>query len=160
MGWLVALAVLFLLAYSAGFRKAALGLVGVLIVVGTAVYVYEQIEDDRSRSRIPSSELEYLDIKLLNKSASSRQLTGRIKNNSKKYALRGLGLRIVLEDCEMLDKQTSCTVVAETTNNLSINVPPGQARDFSEGIYGLGSPIAKRNMVWRYEVTYIRGESY
>jgi hypothetical protein len=71
-----------------------------------------------------------------------------------------LGLRIVLEDCEMLDKQTSCTVVAETTNNLSINVPPGQARDFSEGIYGLGSPIAKGNMVWRYEVTYIRGESY
>ena len=83
-----------------------------------------------------------------------------VSNNSKKYALRGLGLRIVLEDCEMLDKQTSCTVVAETTNNLSINVPPGQARDFSEGIYGLGSPIAKGNMVWRYEVTYIRGESY
>ena len=115
MGWLVALAVLFLLVYSAGFRKAALGLGGVLIVVGIALYVYEQIEDDRSRSRISSSELEYLDIKLLNKSASSRQLAGRIKNNSKKYALRGLGLRIVLEDCEILDKQSSCTVVAETT---------------------------------------------
>lgn len=157
MVWIIVAAVVLLLVYSAGFRTVALGLLAFVIVVGIIVYVYEEIESQRSRTRILPQDLELNDLRLTTSGSYSRQLTGRIKNNSDQYTLRSLDLKITFRDCENELKE-SCTIVGEATEHINVRIPPKQARDINERVSGLGTIAPKGKIVLSYGVTELRGE--
>jgi len=158
MVWILVIVVLVLLVYSAGFRKFSLGLLVVLFLAGIIWYVIEETENQRSLTRISPQEVELDKLRLTNSSSYSRQLTGRIKNNSPKHTLRSIDLKIILRDCEKESLKESCTIVGETTESIYVNIPPNQARDISEDVYGLESIHLKGEFAWSYRITKLQGE--
>jgi hypothetical protein len=107
-----------------------------VLVIGWAIY--EEKESQLARTRISPGELELIDFRLTTSGRYSEELTGRIKNNSDKYTLRSLDLKIVFRDCEKNHAlPESCTIVGETTEYVSVRIPPKQARDIKENVSGL-----------------------
>jgi hypothetical protein len=82
MAWLVGLAVVLLLIYSGGFRKAALGLVVVGAIGIGIIVLYTQESKREARERIPIGDLEFSDMVLKTEYGSSYKIVGRIQNNS------------------------------------------------------------------------------
>jgi hypothetical protein len=153
MAWLVGIAVVLLLIYSSGFRKAALGIVLVGAIGIGIIVLYTQESKREARERIPVGDLELSDISL-KQQYGSYTIVGRIKNNSHQYTLTGLGLSVVFEDCESESPRTSCVIIGEDKDHyFSMNVPPGQVRDMSEYVYP-GSTRPKGKLVWHYSISY------
>jgi hypothetical protein len=107
-----------------------------------------------SKSRIKSNELTLEGFKLKPGEYDDLVLTGRIKNNSKKYSLDGLSLKLVFQDCSVI-KENSCITIGEKGVYLSLSIPPGQARDIYEKISLYGKTmIPKGKLIWHYDINY------
>lgn len=156
MAWVAAIIVLILLVVSAGFRQFALVLILICVIGGFAFYQYEQQEEKRSKTRIPISEIEIEGL-TLKPSYSSYDLTGRIKNNSNQYTLSGLQMNLTFRDCE-IENENNCIIVAEEDEYIYTNIPPKQARDFTEGIYLYSDMKIKGKMVWSYDIAYTKAK--
>ena len=155
MVWLVGIVVLVLLIFSGKFRKVAFGIVAVIAVGIGLIVLYTQEAKREARDRIAVSEIELQDIRLQNDYGSYR-IFGRIKNNSHQYTLTRLGMKFSFEDCESDTPRLNCVTIGEAEENYSLNIPAGQAREFSEHVYP-GSTRAKGKMVWHYFISYTEG---
>ena len=78
---------------------------------------------------------------------------GRIINNSEKYALNGVKLKIIVKDCANNDN-TQCIVISEVDEYLYINIPSKQARDFRKDIYLYSDQSRSDDLVWNYSIEY------
>jgi hypothetical protein len=103
MAWLAGIVVLLLLVFSTDFRKAAGIMVAVIALVARIFILARRQSEREARARIPASELDLREITLGPDSFGGYKLVGRIKNNSPTYTLTGLGLKLVLQDCEGSD---------------------------------------------------------
>lgn len=156
MAWIVAIAVLVLLVVSAGFRMFAGVLVLVTAAGGFLFWQYEKNEERESKSRISQSELSFEGVSLKPSYGNSYDLVGRIVNNSNKYTLKAVHLKLTFRDCEKENK--NCIVIYESSEHIYINIPPKQARDFKEYVF-LSSDISlKGEMVWDYKIEYTKAE--
>jgi hypothetical protein len=163
MVWIAAIVVLILLVASVGFRKFFFGAVGIIIVIGLAAYFYIQNQNEneerRAKTLIKPYELKFEDFRLGTKQYSSYpEITGRVINNSSKYSLSELALKITFRDCPKAAKPGDCVTIGESTKNIHLNVPPGQARNFAETVYASEHETkAKGSLEWDYQVTTIKG---
>jgi hypothetical protein len=154
MAWLVGLAVVLLLIYSGGFRKAALGLVVVGAIGIGIIVLYTQESKREARERIPIGDLEFSDMVLKTEYGSSYKIVGRIKNNSHQYTLTALGMNVSFEDCE----GDSCVTIGEDKDHYyGMDIPPGQVRGISEYVYP-GSTRPRGKLVWHYSISYTEGK--
>lgn len=142
MAWVAAIAVLILLVASAGFRKFALGLLGILVIAGFGFYIHDEREERLSLSRISLSELKFEDLSL-NPDYSAYKLTGRLTNYSPKYSLNSVKISIKMNDCNASEPR-SCVVIGESSTYIFENIPPGQARELDEHVSFGGSPLSAR----------------
>ena len=156
MAWVIAIVILILLVVSAGFRQFAFVLILICVIGGFAYYQYEQEEEKRSKTRIPISEIKIEGL-TLKPSYSGYDLTGRIKNNSSQYALNGIQMNLIFRDCE-IENENNCIIVAEENEYIYTNIPPQQARDFSESIYLYSDMKIKGKMVWSYDIAYTKAK--
>jgi hypothetical protein len=156
MVWLAGIVILVLLVASSGFRKFAVGLLVLALVVGALFYLDAQDDDRRSLSRITLSELLIEDLMLV-PDHGSYKLTGRIKNRSNTFALSSITFRTSMKDCVSDPLTTTCVVIAEGSTSPYLDIPSGQARDFERTVYFSGDPISPRGRLeWDYEVSEIR----
>ncbi|MEQ1777360.1 MAG: hypothetical protein ABL863_02315, partial [Nitrosomonas sp.] len=102
MKWLAGIIVLILIVVSEKFRKFAGFFVLVCVIGGLLFWQYQEYEKNKSRNRISPSELvlKNVSFKLL---PSSYEMTGRIINNSEKFTLNGVQLKITIKDCASND---------------------------------------------------------
>lgn len=159
MVWLAVTAVLLLLVYSAGFRKFALGLLAVLVVIVVVAILYEENKQSRALTLISPQEVQLDNLRLSSEGSYRRQLTGRIKNNSLRYTLRSVDVKITLRDCEKQESsESTCTIVGETTEHLYVTIPPNQARDITNHVSGLSSVSPKGKIVLNYTISEVVGQ--
>ncbi len=156
MAWLAAIIVILLLIYSGRFRKVAVALVAALVVGVVVIYLYMQDSKRQTRSLIAESELDFQDIKLQTDYAGYK-IIGRIKNNSHQYTLTAVGLNISFDDCDTNTENGNCVTIGESTDRVSLLIPAGQLREFSEYVYP-GNTRPKGRLVWHYSVAYIEGK--
>lgn len=156
MAWVFGIVIVILLVVSAGFRKFAGVLILVCAVGGFLYWQYQENEERESKRRIPVSELKFDGVSLKS-SYGSYDMVGRITNNSPKYTLKAVQLKLTFKDCEKLNPN-NCIVVAEDNEHIYLNIPSGQARDFKEGVYLSSNLNIKGNMVWSYAIEYTEGE--
>ena len=82
MAWLIAgIIIVVTLVFVAGFRKSALGLLIIGLLVGCWIYQHNQRVREQAQSR-SSSEIQVESVALNQTLDGSYDLTGRIKNNS------------------------------------------------------------------------------
>jgi len=158
MGWVFGIGILILLVISAGFRKFALVIVGFCIVVCIVAFLIYYINDKKEEklalSRISIEELKFEDINLKEYSGGYR-LSGRVFNRSNKFTLKTIMVKVTAEDCSD-ESEKKCVVIGEDNQSIFLNIPSGQARDFSEGASLHLTP--KGHLVWNYSVVEIKGE--
>jgi hypothetical protein len=124
--------VLILLVASSGFRKVALGLVALLIATGGIFFLYDQLSQHLSHSRIPASVLAFDGTALRSTGYSGYSLSGRVKNSSANYSLNSIKLVVTMRDCST-PLSTGSSVVVEPDAALirfPENMSPEQIQSF------------------------------
>jgi len=153
MKWLFGIIILVLLVVSARFRKFAGYFIVIGIVGGSLIWGFQEYEKNKSKSRISSAEVILRNISFEAINNNEYELTGRIVNNSEKYTLNGLQLRINAKDCAN-DGDTHCIVFTEKKEYIYITIPPGQARDFKKEINLYSDQNLENKLVWDYSIEY------
>ncbi len=152
-----------LMILSVWFRKVAVGVMIFGVVVGAFVYFLNEREDERSLARIQLSELEFENV-TLTPGYSRYKLSGRIKNNSPEFSVKRVDLLVTVQDCT--DEPDAgepdvreCVTIGESYEEVDLDIPPGQARDFEKSLYFPGGGLKLLGEVeWNYTVSQIRGE--
>ncbi len=159
MAWFIGgVAVLVLVAFAAGYRKVALGLVAIALVAGGSLYMYNRGEAHRTLTRIPSSEL-ILENVTLKPYVGSYRIAGRIKNNSAKFSVKQIDFVVTVRDCTGGAAAQQCVTIGESNEILVLNIPPGEARDFAESVRFSGSNLKlKGRLEWNYSISQIRAK--
>jgi hypothetical protein len=156
MKWLAIIIALVLLIISARFRKFT----GILVVVcgigGLLFWQYQEYEKNESRNRITSSELIFKNVSF-RFSNNNYEMTGRIINNSEKYTLKGVQLKITVRDCTDND-DIDCIIFSEKNEYLYVYIPPKQARDFKKDIYPYSNQNNEGRLVGNYSIEYAESE--
>lgn len=95
----------------------------------------------------------------LKPSYSGYKLSGRIKNNSQEFTLKQVNLLITMRDCIGTPDSQDCVTIGESHENMDLNIPPGQARDFEKSLYFPGGNLKLLGKLeWNYSVSGIKGE--
>lgn len=159
---LVVIVVLFFLIKSKGFRKAALVVLGLGVLVGFLVYLYfehEKAESARkvahARTLITSDQIQIIDPRMGYNSydGSPNSVTGRLRNNSR-YGVQSVELHFQFQDCAT---NGACETIGESDKDIFVNVPPGQSRDFDSSVYG-GQMSARGKLNWNYSIKSITAD--
>ncbi len=156
MKWLLIIVFLVLLAVSAGFRKLAGALVLLCVIGGLLIWQYQVYKENYSRKNILPSELTFEDLSLESSNESYR-LTGRIINNSDKYDVRGIQLKITISDCK-INANNNCIIITEANEYIYADIPSKQARDFRKNLFLYSDIVIKGKLDWDYSVKYVESK--
>ncbi len=152
MKWLAIIIILILLAVSAGFRKFAGILILIFAVGGLLIWQYQEYEANQSRTKIMPSELIFEGVSL-EPSNEAYDIIGRVINNSDKYSLSGVQLKLAVSDCTNNEKN-DCIIIAQQDEYIYIDIPPKQARDFKKNIYLYSDINIRGELVLDYSIEY------
>lgn len=152
MKWFLGIIILILLVVSVRFRKFAGFFVLIWISGAFLFWQYQDYEKNKSKNRISPSEvvLEKISFKPI---SNNYEMTGRMLNNSEKYTLSGVQLKIIVKDCTNND-DTKCIIISEKNEYIYISIPPKQARDFKKEIYLYSDQIVEDKLIWNYAIEY------
>jgi hypothetical protein len=157
------------------FRQIALSGLGVAVVVTLvfALWVYERdAEADQKRERaktfIKTAEVEVIDPQVTfdRLDGHPMRIAGRVRNGSE-YKLEKFTLRFTFQDCpqstlggsSQKSGTAQCETVGEQENEIRVEVPPSQSRDFDEYMSGpILSP--KGTIRWNYQVSATSTQEY
>lgn len=139
-----------------------------LIVLGFMVFgallIYLYLEHDKAesarklahaKSLMAKNQIDIIDIidprvSFSSYDGSPERIIGRLRNNSN-YTVRSVELYLQFEDCAA---NRACETVGDANENVLVNVPPGQSRDFHSSIYG-NRISAKGTRRWNYSINSI-----
>jgi len=155
MWWLIAILAIIAAFFFPRFRNVLLILIGVLAVAFFVLYEYEQTDEKASRSRITNTDVHLTETRLILRSPGAYTLVGRLRNGSAQFSIQSLQIRLTLRDCV---SKNQCATIGETTQSLSVSVPPGQTRGVEERIYFSSLPSLKGNLEWDYAVVEIHAK--
>lgn len=132
------------------------------ILVMTLVVLFGAIgfiiwQDTRERDlefqRIPVSQAQLSHMKArpgLN--SRSFVLTGRLENAAQIYTIISVTIQATIEDCHV----TECEIVGQEAAEISLEIPPNQARDFSLTMPFPTIPKIIGEAKWRYAILKVR----
>lgn len=112
---------------------------------------YQEYEKNKFKNRISSSEVIFENISF-NPINNNYEMTGRIINNSEKYTLSGVQLKITVKDCT--SDATYCFIISESNEYIYVSIPPMQARDIKKEIYFYSNQRIENKLVWNYSIEY------
>ena len=157
MLWPLAVVIILILVLALSeFRKYGIVIVSLFAIFIFFIWQYVDYEEKRSKERISPSDLSFESVKL-NQTFNGYEFTGRIINNSDKYTLSGIQMKLEFKDCEKTDNG-GCVVIAEENKFIYIKIPPKQARDFKENFYPYPDLKIRGKLIWDYTVNFAKAE--
>ena len=151
--FLLILIMILVAAYLPKFRRA-LGMT-LIILLGAIGFIIWQ--DTRERQlefqRIPVSQAQLSHMQVrpgLN--SRSFVVTGRLQNAAQSFTILSATLQATIEDCHA----TECEIVGQEEVEIPLEIPPGQARDFSLTIPFPTMPKIVGEPTWRYDILKVR----
>jgi len=140
-------------AYLPKFRRV-LGMTLVILLGAVGVIVWQDTKEralEFQRIPIAQTQLSHMQVRPgLN--SRSFVVSGRLQNFDQSFTILSVTLRATVEDCHFAE----CEIVGQEEIEISLEIPPGQARDFSVTIPFhtvtkiIGEPI------WQYEIVRVR----
>ena len=114
MAWLAAAsAVVLSLLFWRGYRKLALGLLGIVLVGAVLVYYLDKRVDEEGRMRITVSDIAVENVQFKRTYRSSYDLTGKVINNSETFTLERMRFDVTILDCPAVS-QADCVLIASS----------------------------------------------
>lgn len=158
MFWIIGPVIVVVLLFLAGFRKSAVGLLIATLIAGALVYWNINVVERQETSRMSVSEIALENVAVRRTFDSSYELTGRIRNKSDDYRVDAISVIVTIRDCTA-PQQMNCVTTGQKAVNVSVSVPPQQARDFTGTLYlGKAHRPPKDILAWEYEVTSIMAQ--
>lgn len=155
MAWAIVVAtVLVLTVASRGFRLVALIMCAIALLGIGAVMAFSWLGQLASHSRIAPSELAFENV-TLEPSYGDYSLKGRVVNHSDHYALESVEVLVTMNDCPSMVYSRDCVAIGQDNTYIFANVPPGQARDFSDPVIFSEPLDPKGRLVWNYSISQI-----
>lgn len=150
---LLILIMILVAAYLPKFRRV-LGVI-LMVLFGAIAFIIWQDTQERELEfqRIPISQvqLSHMDVRPgLN--SRSFVLTGRLENAAQIFTIISVTIQATIEDCHA----TECEIVGQETAEISLEIPPKQARDFSLTIPFSAIPKIIGEATWRYAILKVR----
>jgi len=135
----------------AAVSRAVRVLLGLLALgaVGLVLFLWHDSQErQRRETEVDFTELR-TDVRL-----DGTTLRGRLTNTDPSGAtMRRVTFRVRVRECK------DCVVLGEDTQTVVVNIPSGQARDFSQMFYALPSrPYGSEPWVWDYDLLTVQGE--
>ena len=150
------IALLWFLIVNATFRKVAAVALVVLALGGILIFAYIEVSKKEQENKrqlaktyIKINQVELMDPRVSFSSYDGRpdRITGRAKNNST-FTLESVEVRLLFQDCLPTG---NCETIGDEKEEISVDVPPSQSRDFNQSIYGpILSPKGK--IEWSYQL--------
>lgn len=109
-------------------RFALAGLVALLVAVAMLIY-YTQIQDTQKQALIEPGHVALNAFEMEQVYGGSYALRARVRNTDAEHTLTAFGLSVQALDCSGADR-SECVVIGDRSQEIQIEVPPGQARDF------------------------------
>jgi len=139
--------------YFPRFRRA-LGLT-LMVLFGAIGFIIWQDAQERELEfeRIPLSQAQLSHMQVrpgLN--SRSFVVTGRLQNVAQSFIILSATLQATIEDCHA----TECEIVGQENVEISLEIPPNQARDFSITIPFPTIPKIIGEARWRYDILRVR----
>lgn len=134
-------------------QKVGFSLLGVIAVIVVGLYFYESNEVSNSSFPVAPENLELTSMSTEISYGDSWDYSGRISNSSNK-TVTDLQIRVQLYDCPVQSTSITddCVVIGEDIDYVSVNVPPRQARDFTDNVsFKNAKPQGKD--FWEFELT-------
>ncbi len=158
MKWLVLISIAMLIAYKFPKLRKLLAVIALVLVASIAYGLFEKHEEEEaSKTRIKTNDIELSDFKLINQNESGVfKLMGRIKNKSTKYNLREIKLKATMNEISQGQKNE---IIGEAIADIVCDVPPMQSRYIEENISfnGLINVKGTHSLVWQYYVLETKG---
>ncbi|MEO8327430.1 MAG: hypothetical protein ABI618_16380 [Nitrospirota bacterium] len=126
-----------------------------IVLFGAIGFIIWQDTQERELEfqRIPVSQLQlsHMDVRPgLN--SRSFVLTGRIENAAQIFTIVSFTIQATIEDCHV----TECEIVGQEAREISLEIPPKQARDFSLTMPFPTIPKIIGEATWRYAILKVR----
>lgn len=126
-----------------------------MVLFGAIGFIIWQDTQERELEfqRIPVSQLQlsHMDVRPgLN--SRSFVLTGRIENAAQIFTIISVTIQATIEDCH----GTECEIVGQEAAEISLEIPPKQARDFSMTMPFPTIPKIIGEATWRYAILKVR----
>ena len=107
---------------------------------------------------IPISKVVFDNVKLTNGYRGGYIISGLMINNSVSADILEVTLKVTLDDClYKADLSEDCFIIGPERFFLTLKVPSGQSKKFSESIHFSG-PQSREISKWHYEIVKIRGQ--
>lgn len=136
-----------------GYRHSLMIVMAVLAALIAALVWY--LRFDAPPDLISPGELQLNNLQMTQQYRSSYRMTARLVNASSEYALRRVTIKITASDCET--DGDDCIVIGEAERILSVDIPPGQARDVVEQ-YVFPRFSLQGELQWSHALTDIHAE--
>jgi hypothetical protein len=114
-------------------------------------------EQETAKKLVSLAEVEIVERRLLSRRGQApesdlgaeRIFTGRVRNKSTRYELSAIQVELTVKDCV----EDDCEIIGQDTSAITLDIPPGQSRDFRETFSfkpTLGKPRGR--FVWSHRV--------
>ena len=129
---IVAILILILSAFFLPRFRRALWITLAVVLSGIVVIIWLDNRDrELARLNFPLSQVELENMQVTSGlNARSYVVSGRIFNHSATEMLHQVLIEVLAKDCENIN----CPIVAQEQGRVSIDIPPGQARNFQISI--------------------------
>ena len=114
------------------FRKFFVTLVALSVLLGTAVYQYNEHARQRTISVIPTEQVVIVNPVL--DTSFGTYLKGRLENRSPKHTLREVEVRVTVHDCPGPESTPECEILSTQVVSLYGPVRPGSGKEFGTNI--------------------------
>ncbi len=150
---LLILIMIFMATYLPKLRRV-LGMT-LMVIFGTIGFIIWQDTQERElefeRILPRQAQLSHMEVRPgLN--SRSFVLTGRLENSAQIFTILSVTIQATIEDCYM----TECEIVGQEAAEISLEVPPTQARDFSLTMPFPTIPKIIGEARWRYAILKVR----
>ena len=137
-----------------GHSKMSLGLIILfifLIVLAISLRGASSFLPFGKEHKILITEIKLVGFKLLPPCAFSHRIAGKVINRSTEFTLTEIALEIILLD------YADGNIIEQRDKVISLDVPPGQARDIVEYIDLSSTKQPFGTIPWRYRIIYANG---
>ncbi len=149
----VCAALIFVSYHSPKIGFSLLGIVGILV---TVLYLINTDQSHNAEFSAAPDSVSLSQTDIVSAYGDSWDYSGRITNSSDK-SVTDVHIRITLHDCPAQSMQINddCATIGERVDFVPINVPPRQARDFSDTV-SFRNAKPKGAALWDFQLTGVR----
>ena len=143
------------------YPKLAFSLLAVLIGLVLVVLQFNSARHERSASVVSAADVGFADILFSPGYAGSYNMSGQLINRSIKSGIAEIGLSVTMMVCgkKNADDQLDCSEIAQVRTRINIEIPPGQAENFSINLTFPNQQF-QGEPEWVYTVNGVVGREY